>query len=164
MTYTTRVEENRFKIVKENRFKIVKNNNVTTVITLVYSPSNCKLVYIDSFNSILMVPEENRKEIMDKLMEAVSAKNLLIHITIEPLFNWLKENYTHYYAVKVPIGYSGGFQYHILIKNNVDTRAPIQPGITEEKVIKIVSKAFEKTKLKKERIKIISEELKKESV
>jgi 20S proteasome alpha/beta subunit len=113
--------------------------------------------------------EKDRKEVMTFILKTLYGRNLLITITDQVLFNWLKENFKYYYANTIPIGYGTGNQYHLLLKNNGDSREPIiekeivkevvkEPVKTDE-ILNIINEAFKKTINRDKRLSIIKEEL-----
>lgn len=140
-------------------------------INFTNNTSNCKLATIENAGGFLGISDEKlRKQIIDKILSSISGRNIFIHITDEKSFNWLRDNYVHYYAVKVPVGYGTGNQYHILLKNKADSRPPFKyveasevinkKSLTDKEVKDIVTKVFDTTQSRDKRINLISDGLK----
>lgn len=136
------------------------------------SGSNCKLMTLEHAGQLFsgITNEETRKEIVKEIMKHFTGRNMLITLLNEQHINWLRDNFDHYYCVTVPIGYTSATdtnQYHILLKNNADTRQPIKyvavknakDTITKDKVLEIVNAAFLHSENRKKRIEYIAGEL-----
>lgn len=98
----------------------IKTNSCTYGNTFIVSSdtTNCKLSYIHGIGILTSYSKNEYKEIIDNLLDKCKG-TVLINTTKEEIGEFLKDNYVHYYYHKVPIGYGNGYQYHILIKNDV---------------------------------------------
>jgi hypothetical protein len=133
------------------------------------SSSNCKLAIIENAVGLFYntVSEENRIDAIKTIKSAFAGRNILITILNEQDLNWLAANFEHYYAVTVPCGYSGGNQYHILLKNRSDERKPIKyvqekvnkTVANKDQVLEIINNAFKTTVNRDKRLKLIEEGL-----
>jgi len=80
--------------------------------------SNCKLSYIHGIGSLAIVSEQERKAIIDGLLNE-SKGCVILNTTNEVVANFIKNTYPIYYFHKIPIGYGRSYHYHICIKNTV---------------------------------------------
>ena len=86
------------------------------------SYGNCKLSIVEQASSLL----SNNKYSTDKKL--TSMKNILshgeltvfFHITNKSILDFLMKHYEIIYSIQIPIGYSNGYQWHVLIKNPYD--------------------------------------------
>lgn len=99
-------------------FKEFKGTNSSIALTLTGDSSNCKLSYIHSAGYLNLISDENKKEVMNFLLDKAKGC-VILNTTNEKVFNFLKNNYPTYYANKVPIGYGTNYQYHVCIKNTI---------------------------------------------
>lgn len=142
-------------------------------ITYVSSVSNCKLGIIENASNLFInnyFNDSERKEAVDLIIKNMNNRNILFTLTSQPSWQWLVDNYEHYYATKVSCGYNNGYQYHILVKGHSDVRKPIkyieedtlkmeQKAFPKDKVLEIIKESFSKTINRDKRLQIISEEL-----
>lgn len=165
--------------VQGTYIRIKTDNGHHYNIAVTVSTTNCKLAVLEGIvGNFGGLTEDERKEVMKQMMPLLTPRNLLITVNDRKLWEWFKDNYTHYYANVVPIGYGTGDQHHILIKNNNDERQPIktievnavaavkpaepvEKTYTKEHVLKVVNEAFDTVISRKRRIEIISGELSK---
>lgn len=140
--------------------------------TLYFNPtisgSNCKLMTLENAAGLFttQITEDVRKQVLTELMKHFPLRNMLITLLSEQQINWLRDNFEHYYCCTVPVGYSGGNQYHILLKNNADSRQPVKyvekdtkNTITKDKVLEIVNAAFLHSEKRNKRIEYIAREI-----
>lgn len=82
--------------------------------------TNCKLSYIHGIGSLKgNFKEEEYKAVIDTLLYRCKG-TVLLNTIVKEVATFIKENYTHYYYQEVPIGYGNGYQYHILIRNDIN--------------------------------------------
>lgn len=81
------------------------------------SRSNCKLTYLDNVGQLHLVDLNTLKNFFKNLRIVVSFNTTNIAVV-----NFFKKNFELYNVAKIPVGYSDGYQYHILVKN-VDSTA-----------------------------------------
>ncbi len=92
--------------------------------------TNCKLSYIHSLGYLANLKDDDeRKEVMRVLLRNCKGY-VIINTTKKEVCDWLVANYPTYFEQHVPVGYYGGFQYVIAIKNmfniNTSCREPVQ--------------------------------------
>jgi hypothetical protein len=84
--------------------------------------SNCKLSYLHNLGPIYQLfgfDDVVMKTIIDYLLNYM--KGFIITTTINERFaEFLEKTYPTYYNNKVPVGYSGGYQYHVCFKNIIN--------------------------------------------
>lgn len=80
-------------------------------------PTNCKLSYIHGIGNLSLVKNsKEKKEIIEHLLK--KCKGYVIINTInKEVSDFIFNNFQSYYYIKVPVGYSSGYQYNIAIKN-----------------------------------------------
>jgi len=114
------VEKKVYKETEETREQTivrvkVNGNWVGNVISV---GSNCKFSMIDYIhNSYSRNKEEMRANINSLLKRSRLA--VLIQTTSLDIVTFLQENYEIYSLVRLPIGYSSGYQYHITLRNKL---------------------------------------------
>lgn len=86
-------------------------------VTVTNSRSNCKLTYLDNVGQLHLVDLTTLKNFFKNLRIVVSFNTTNISVV-----NFFKKNFELYNVAKIPVGYGGGYQYHILVKN-VDSTA-----------------------------------------
>lgn len=121
-------------------------------------PLNCKLGYLKNLSQVFkFTPTKNGKIITDpktlKLIEAETIefinevlKSLRRYIFISAIrkkeLDMLKKHFALLYVMKVPIGYSGGFQWHILLENP-HKKQEYSERIAKEKVVRVRTKKYQ---------------------
>lgn len=137
------------------------------------SPSNCKLSYVDTLGSFLSCnnfTNEEKIEAINELMKANSNRNLYVTLIVKDQAEFIKANFECFYCLAIPCGYSNGDQYHILIKNSnynrpcskfirEDEVKPVEQKLTKDKVLEIITGAFDKTINRIKRLDLISAEI-----
>lgn len=84
--------------------------------------TNCKLSYIHGIGNLQGCTVQERKQIMEFLLS--KCKGCVILNTIDKeVAEWITKNYPTYYHNQPQIGYHGGVQHHICIKNVVNINA-----------------------------------------
>ena len=104
-------------------------------VTIIPSPSNCKLSTIEN---LYYVCDINNKEKTIKLIDEVLENCRILayyNTTCKQFANFIIENYPVYSKAKIPIGYHKGFQYHLFIKN-----PKCQPSIYQREIKEKVKK------------------------
>ena len=88
--------------------------------TIVSSPSNCKLSYIENVGSLYASCTGTESEKVEKIKRFLSEAKIVVSFNIihNTLVDFFKKNFELYSCVQIPVGYSGGYQYHIIIKND----------------------------------------------
>ena len=89
-------------------------------ITMHHLPSNCKLSVLDGTGFFLsgFALDAKTKEKFDAVLQNCYI-TVFIHVTTTRIKDFIVNNYETYYCETVPTGYTGGNQYHILIKNGL---------------------------------------------
>lgn len=82
------------------------------------SSSNCKLSILEGTSALGFNLDKQIKDKFDDVLSQLRAV-VFMHVTSEHLVNWINENYSTYYINKVPVGYGRGYQWHILLKNEL---------------------------------------------
>ena len=134
--------------------KIENEKGIRRYIELATDSSNCKLSYIHQAGSLADFNEAELKEVFDHVLN--SLKGCVILNTIQKkVFDFIKTTYPVYYAQEVPIGYNGGYQYHVcfqnIIRKNLNCRAPevkasdLNKATIEAKLIDVLKKKRRKT-------------------
>jgi hypothetical protein len=86
-------------------------------IRIISSPSNCKLCYMERVHSFLnKLTEEQSIEVFNAALDK-SSRLVFVSVIHEKTMEFLVENFDIEYCIKLPYGYNGKFQYHILIRN-----------------------------------------------
>lgn len=85
-------------------------------------PSNCKLSYIHRLGSLIGFKDDQRKEIVNKVLEVCKGA-VIINTINKTVADWISKNYPTYFYNEVPIGYNNGFQHMLCIKNTIVTNA-----------------------------------------
>lgn len=83
-------------------------------------PSNCKFSVIDHINYAYSYNDETCKANIDALLKYCKLAALIQTNTLS-IVNFLQDNYDVYSLVRLPIGYSMGYQYHVTIRNKLTT-------------------------------------------
>lgn len=98
--------------------KLIIDNKFRCSFALVGDNSNCKLSYIHNIGWLkhITTKDNERKEIIDKLLEYQKGC-VFINTINKDLADFINKTYPTYFYEEVPIGYNGGYQYHICIKN-----------------------------------------------
>jgi len=118
-------------------------------VTLSGDSTNCKLSYIHGIGNIACTKSEAfYKEVMTFLLS--KAKGVVLINTIsKEIYEWICRNYPVYYQSELPIGYSNGFQYHVCIKNTVETNAYCKDPIPKVVPVPITTQSsINKTRIK----------------
>lgn len=130
-------------------------------VELLHSRSNCKFSQIDFISHILGSGTDAQKK--ERMLEVLKDARILVLVntSIEAQKNWLEANFEIYESVKIPIGYGGGYQYHIFIRNPHGVQNPnMRP--TEFKKDKEVPKGtVTKEKVKTELEKLLKQKRRK---
>lgn len=86
-------------------------------ITLIDSQSNCKLTSIEGINNLMNVYNVNDRVALTKEM-LTNCRILVFFNTNTPgLVKFFEDNFEIYSVSKAPVGYGGGYQYHVLLRN-----------------------------------------------
>jgi hypothetical protein len=100
-----------------------------------HSSSNCKLSVIDYIGDFIDLdqPEES----IEKLKAVLATCNILVHIhtTNHKLKLFICKHFEVYTSSQIPVGYEGGFQYHLFLRNthsNADNTQYLRPLKTKE--------------------------------
>jgi hypothetical protein len=91
--------------------------------------SNCKVCTFDSVGSCLM--KDKKKTI--SMIRAKASMYFFVHVTDYEDIKILQKEFSMVYCNHVPIGYSGGFQYHALFARDKDHK--YKGRIEEEGVV-----------------------------
>ena len=87
--------------------------------TLFTSSSNCKLSTIEGIGNILAYGTNAQKKY--KLDQILTKCRIVTYINtnLSPVKDFIENNYELYESIKIPVGYSGGYQYHLFIRNSL---------------------------------------------
>lgn len=110
--------------------------------------TNCKLSYIHGIGNLQQFDDEEKKEVLNFLLSR-SDGCVILNTISKSVADWIVNNYPTYYYNQPPIGYNGGVQHHICIKNTVKNngacRNPqplsvneITPAIIRDKLTRIL--------------------------
>jgi hypothetical protein len=102
--------------------------------------NNCKLSHIEY---ILGLNQGTSEQVIEKLKIVLSKCHLAVSLDthLPDLAELIKNNFECYGFTKVPIGYNGGYQYHIIIRNtfskscNLNHMRPLEKEVEEVKKI-----------------------------
>lgn len=116
--------------------------------------SNCKLSYIHGAGTLGSLSDEKKKEVIDALLKLPDAKGCyILNTTDRSVADFISKTYPVYYYQNVPIGYNGGCQYHICIKNtvkeNTHCRTPKNSPYPDKEVIRRKLETILKAKRRK---------------
>ncbi len=100
-------------------FSKLKSYPYTIQLTLSGDSSNCKLSYLHKVGNLSQVKDDKEKDEIIKFLMERAKGCIILNTTNKDVAKFIKNTYKVYYYHEVPIGYSGGFQYHICIKNTV---------------------------------------------
>lgn len=121
-------------------FKGLKSKQYGFCLYLSQDTTNCKLSYIHQPSSLNGLNKDEKKEVVDYLLRKAKGC-VILNTTYKEITNFIKTTYPTYYYQEVPIGYNGGFQYHICIKNTISVseycRQPVkevQNGLVKKDV------------------------------
>lgn len=135
-------------------------------LQVVNSVDNCKMAAVPHIQGMLanLKDDEDRKTVIEAIKKFTPQHNILVTLTNKEYADWFTKNFTCYYCVPVPVGYNKTNQYHVLIKNDNETREPIKEEpvklkLPSKKILDIISGAFEATASRKGRLKLIEEKL-----
>lgn len=117
--------------------------------------TNCKLSYIHGIGNLQPFDDKEKKEILDFLLSK-SDGCVILNTISKNVADWIVKNYPTYYYNQPSIGYSGGVQHHICIKNTVKnntycknpqplTADKITPEIVREKLTKVLKQKRRKS-------------------
>lgn len=86
---------------------------------ITHSSSNCKLSYVESINGIYSTCNGTEAENVEKVKRFLRDGRIVVNIntTDVRIKDFFERNFEIYSCAKLPVGYSNGFQYHILIRN-----------------------------------------------
>lgn len=131
---------------KERQFSF-KFDNIDYDISLYLNDdgTNCKLSYIHGAGSLKDLSDDQRKQVVDYLLDMAKG-TVLINTTNKEVSDFINKNYDTYYYNKVPIGYNDGYQYHILIRNNISPNGYCREP---EKNTSLLDKQYIKETIKK---------------
>ena len=107
--------------------------------------TNCKLSYIHGAGVLYGITDEEKKAVIDRML--LDAKGtIVINTTCKEVSQFIEKTYLTYYSHELPIGYHGGYQYHLCIKNTINTNAYCKDPV-KDTVSSDLSKEMVKIKL-----------------
>lgn len=81
--------------------------------------SNCKLSYVNRIGNLQYFSDDQRKEIIKKILSACAGM-VIFNTIYQTAAQFLTDNYQVYYYNTPPVGYgANGVQHHICIKNHI---------------------------------------------
>ena len=107
-------------------------------VTIIDSQSNCKLTTVEGLFANCPKFETNKEKAIKFINEILGKCRILVYYNTisKPFANFIIENYPVYSAVKVPVGYGRGYQYHLFIKNPEALHMKMYQRAIREKVKK----------------------------
>jgi hypothetical protein len=129
-------------------------------VNIMDDPHNCKLthlIYCGGLDNYGNKSEEQMKKKIDAILE-MSRIVVSMNTTSKRLAEFLKKNYELYSYTEVPVGYHGGYQYYIVVRNtltkarNTQYMRPLEtakvPGIDTETVKTVMTNLLKKKRRK----------------
>lgn len=110
---TSQVVTQRFSITIPNAWSYV-SLEVST------DHSNCKLSYIHGAGSLQYTTNEQKKEVIDHVLNSCKGYVILNTISKE-VAEFVTENYDCYFHKEIPVGYNNGFQHIVCFRNHIKT-------------------------------------------
>lgn len=106
----------------------------------IYYTDNCKLSTWENVGHVLIGSNYSHKERMDLIKECLNNSSNTVFMTLsnEIAADFLRKHFDVIYCIKVPIGYHGKFQYHILLNNK--RHEPYQERLKNEKARSLLRK------------------------
>lgn len=113
--------------------------------------TNCKLSYIHGGGSLLIYNEEEIQFVINHILSF--CKGCIILNTIyKKVYDVISKHYPIYYKSEVPIGYNGGFQYHVCFKNiirkNSSCREPTSVNLDKKRIKDVLTSVLKKKRRK----------------
>lgn len=134
----------------------IKINDRRIILYTSNDSTNCKLSYIHGVGYLAVFEKnDDRKMIIDTVLKYLKGC-VIINTTDKSVSDWISENYLTYYYQKVPIGYNNKYQYHICIKNNINTNNNCRKPVTDTDLLR--KKPFlTKDKIKNTLLKVLKD-------
>lgn len=128
---------------------------------LIHSQSNCKLTIFDGVNQI----DYRKTDSLDTVKKILSQCRIVVYFntTDSTIADFYRNNFEIYSESKIPVGYGGGYQYHIFIRNkngqpNQNYARPVEKDAISNKTnLEAVLKVALKNKGKKKKADLIKE-------
>lgn len=105
--------------IQERHVRLTVNSGIfNKSIIKLDCPFNCKLTYLNGIDGFLGFNLDSNKEDFEAVLKECRIATY-INTRLGSTKDFILKNFEVYSLSKIPIGYSGTYQYHIIIRNTI---------------------------------------------